>query len=160
MELEKYSNVFSFANEWIFKGNFNIQYQVFSLCLLSLKRFTEVFGDAFFFFLFACNLLKYELTVICFLYLQFLCLFFFLLSHQVLTNRGKQKNTSDVPWQTCCIAYFTLFYFVDLSSEVTSSKKNFSNLRTKYERISYAVLDKLELINKCIHISAPKIKLR
>lgn len=159
-ELEKYNDIFSFTNGWDFKVNSNMKCQLFSLCLLSLKRYMYVFGDELFSSVFACNTLKYWFIVICFLLPVIsasLSLFSFLLDINKLRKTEKYKCCDfKIKW---CRAYFTLFYSIHLWSEVFPPKRSFSNQLRNYEKISYTVLDMPELINKCIHICTTKIKL-
>lgn len=160
MELEKYNDIFSFTNGWDFKVNSNMKCQLFSLCLLSLKRFMYVFGEEVFSSIFVCNMLKYWFIFICFLLpvtSASFSLFFFLLDINKLRKTEKYKHC-DLK-NKLCNAYFTLFYSIHLWSEVFPPKKSFSNHLRKYEKISYTILDMPELINKCIHICTTKIKL-
>lgn len=138
----------------------NMKCQLFSLCLLSLKRFMNVFGEELFSSIFVCNMLKYWFILICCLLpvisAPFL-LFFFQLDINKLRKTEKCKHYAlKNKW---CNAYFTLFYSIHPWSEVFPPKKSFSNQLRKYEKIPYTVLDMPELINKCIHICTTKIKL-
>jgi len=75
MELEKHSDVSSFTNEWDFKENFNMQYQIFSLFAVFGKTHVGLWR-LILYFLFACSLLKYWFIVICFPFSCDFCVFF------------------------------------------------------------------------------------